>query len=69
MITVTIRDTNCKRITLEGVSESSILEKINRFGLTENDEILLVTQNGMCLYSALGTNYVLTADELRRFFV
>ena len=68
MINITIRNSNGKRIVIEGENESVIYKKINRFNITEEDEILLVSQDGMCLYSALGSDHSITIDDLTGFF-
>ena len=67
-ITIVTRDVNGKRSVVEFDNEAAVLRWINDGYLDEEDEILIVAQGGICLYSALGTDYPLSIDDLTGFF-
>lgn len=67
-ITILYRDINGKKLTVEFVTEYDVLDWINKGFLDEDDEILLVIQCGVCIYSALGSDRSLNIDELTGFF-
>ena len=72
MITITIRDINGARTIFEYETRSEIIESLNdaieNSIITDEDEILLVTQDSMCLYSALSAPHPITIDDLTGFF-
>ena len=67
-ITIVTRDINGKRLALEFANEAAVLGWIDNGYLDEDDEILIVAQGGICLYSALGNNIPLYIDDLTGFF-
>ena len=72
MITVTIRDINGKRKEISeqthGLMHHTLIEALNDSTITGEDEILMVTQDHMCLYSALGNDHPIAIDEVIAFF-
>ena len=66
-ISITVRDINGKRQVIEFSNHSSVVAWANE-ALSEDDEILLVTQDGVCIYSALGCDHTLSANDLTGFF-
>lgn len=69
MISVTIRDTNGVRSTSTFRGPNDLIKALVNDGwLTEQDEILIVGQDGMCLYSALCSIDALSVEDLIRFF-
>jgi hypothetical protein len=67
-ITIVTRDINGKRSIVEFDNESAVLRWLNAGSLDEEDEVLIVAQGGICLYSALSAQYPLTEDDLAGFF-
>ena len=62
------RDINGKRTKLFYIGNDSVLQAINEGRIAEEDEVLIVSVDGMCVYSALGEEQSLTLDELTGFF-
>lgn len=67
-ITIVTRDLNGKRSVVEFESNCAVLNWIECGELDDEDEILIVAQGGICLYSALGQSIPLCADDLTGFF-
>lgn len=67
MIDILVRDINGKRGTICRLSRSEIIDAIKE-DISDDDEILLVMQDGMCIYSALGSDHSITKDDLTGFF-
>ena len=71
MIIITFRDITGKRKEIyeqtPNLMYQSLLE-LYHSGLDDNDEILMVTQDHMCLYSALGNDHPITLEDLIGFF-
>lgn len=65
-IQITTRDTNGKRSIVDCNGRHAAMKYAQT--LTDEDEILIVSQDGMCLYSALQSDNALTADDLTGFF-
>ena len=72
MITVTFRDDNGKRKEISHQTHTllyhALIDEIKNSQITEEDEVLLVIQDGMCLYCELGASYSITIDDLLAFF-
>ena len=72
MITITFRDINGKRQEISQQTPSlmyhALYEAIEKEIITDEDEILLVVQDNMCLYSALCVIQPITIDDLLGFF-
>ncbi len=66
-VTILVRNCNGKRITLTFSNNSQILHWANE-EMFEDDEILLITQGDICLYSGLQSNIMLTRDDITGFF-
>lgn len=67
-ITIVFRDINGKRMIVEFDNEAAVLRYVSQGLLDEEDEVLIVAQGGICLYSALGADYPLSLDDLTGFF-
>lgn len=67
MISITVRDINGKRDTVYRRFQSEIIDAIKE-DISDDDEILLVMQDGTCIYSALGSDHPITKDDLTGFF-
>ena len=67
-IIIVIRDVNGNRDIIEFDNEYAVYEWAWSGKVTKEDEILIVAQGNLCLYSALMATYVLTADDLTGFF-
>ena len=67
-IVIVSRDVNGKRTTILFDNEAAVLNWVQKGCLDEEDEILIVAQGNLCLYSALGADYPLSIDELTGFF-
>ena len=69
MISVTIKDANGVRSTSTFHRPNDLIKAlVNDRWLTEQDEILVVGQDGMCLYSALCSINDLSIEDLVQFF-
>ena len=68
MISITMRDINGERKLLLRKNPSEIIDALSKNYISDGDEILLVTQDGMCIYSALGADHQITVDDLTGFF-
>jgi type VI protein secretion system component Hcp len=66
-IFIVIRDINGKRDTFEFDNNYAVLSWADNY-LTEDDEILIVAQGNLCLYSGLQSSEGLTCDDLTGFF-
>lgn len=68
-ITIIVRDINGKRDTIDFPTRSLLLRWAED-EMDEDDEILVVAQYGLCLYSALQSpdQPSLTCDDLTGFF-
>ena len=67
-IIIVLRDVNGERNTIEFDNEYAVYEWAWSGRLTKEDEILIIAQGSLCLYSALMASYVVTADDLTGFF-
>lgn len=67
-ITIVTRDINGKRSIVEFENEAAVLRWVDEEGIGEDDEILIVSQGNLCLYSALGKVDPLCIDDLTGFF-
>lgn len=64
---ITLRDINGQRTTLTLEGESEVYDwAVN--DMNDDDEILIIVVNGVCLYCALGTDRRLCKDDLTGFF-
>ena len=72
MITITFRDINGKRKEISqhtpALMHHALVYAIKQSFITDKDEILLVVQDRMCLYSALTSDHSITVDDLIGFF-
>ena len=66
MIIITIRDPNRNTIVCKNYSE--LINAIDNREIADDDEILIVIQDNICLYSALGASHPITIDDLTGFF-
>lgn len=66
-IFIVVRDINGKRDTFEFDNNYAVLSWADNY-LTEDDEILIVYQGNLCLYSGLQSSEWLTCDDLTGFF-
>lgn len=68
-ISILVRDCHGRRKTLEFESRHQVLAWAeDEDKLTEEDEILIITQGNICLYSGLMSDSMLTADDITGFF-
>ena len=67
-IIIVVRDVNGKRDVIEFDNEYAVYEWAWSGKFTVEDEILIIAQGNLCLYSALMSDYVLTAYDLMSFF-
>ena len=68
MITITVRDINGKRHIIKCENGSEVIELITDNVIDDDYEILIVAENGLCLYSALASDHPITLDDLTGFF-
>lgn len=68
-VSMLVRDCNGKRMTLTFTNISQILHWAEE-EMIEDDEILLITQGNICIYSGLQADptLALTADDITGFF-
>ena len=68
-ILIVVRDINGKRENLQFESRHAVLRWAKEV-MTEEDEILIVAQDGLCLYSGLqdSAGPMLTCDDITGFF-
>lgn len=66
-ISILVRDCNGKRTNLVFNTRNQILNWAEKYML-EDDEILVITQGNICLYSGLGSDIGLTCDDITGFF-
>lgn len=66
-VTMLVRDCNGKRYTLTFTNISQILHWADE-DMLEDDEVLLITQGNICIYSGLQGDTMLTCDDITGFF-
>lgn len=62
------RDVNGMRTEHVFRGEHSIYTFLTNDGLSDEEEVLLLIQDGICLYSALQSDHALTAEDMIGFF-
>lgn len=66
-VSMLVRDCNGKRMTLTFTNTSQIMHWAAE-DMCEDDEVLMITQGNICLYSGLGDAPWLTGDDITGFF-
>lgn len=66
-ITIVLRDVNGNRCRWSFLNEEQACKACLE-SLTDEDEILVVAQGGVCLYSALNHDHTLSVGDLAAFF-